>query len=370
MSDLQAYLAAKYMTGAKADAILERSGSSSTSLEKRKKKKRKVEPESILSSSRGEASTSYGHAGTGGGLIIDDDDGMEWARKWNEEDDEDGRPVVEQQKGQFKAKASTASSWSTIREAAFDEPAYVRTPSPEPVDEEPVVVGSVVQDAAPPPSASRGGLQSAASLRAEQARRDLDLAAKKKQADAELEARRRELRERGETLDEDIQGDDDHTATVYRDASGRKIDLKLAKAEKAKQKREELEKEIKKMEWGKGLVQRGEKEQRQKEREKMANLPMARYADDEDMNVEMKDRDRWNDPAANFLTKKKKDRSTGPKYPKYTGPMPAPNRFGILPGYRWDGVDRSNGFEATYMQKINARKMRTAEAHAYSTQDM
>ncbi|SGY16200.1 BQ5605_C012g06801 [Microbotryum silenes-dioicae] len=368
MSDLQAYLAAKYMTGAKADAILECSGSSS---EKRKKKKRKVEAESTASS-RGQTSTSYGQTqGRGGGLIVDDDDGMEWARKKNDDDQEDGRPVVEQQKAQFKAKASTASSWSTIREAAFDEPAYVRTPSPEPVDEEPVVVGSVVQDAAPPPPPpSKGGLQSAASLRAEQARRDVELAAQKKQADAELEARKRELRERGETLDEDVQGDDDHTATVYRDSSGRKIDLKLAKAEKAKQKREELEKEIKKMEWGKGLVQRGEKEQRQKEREKMANLPMARYADDEDMNEEMKDRERWNDPAANFLTKKKKDRSTGPKYPKYTGPIPAPNRFGIPPGYRWDGVDRSNGFEASYMQKINSRKIRSAEAHAYSTEDM
>ncbi|SDA06015.1 BZ3501_MvSof-1269-A2-R1_C54g00298 [Microbotryum saponariae] len=325
MSDLQAYLAARYMTGAKADAILERSGSPS---EKRKKKKRKVESESIASSG-GEASTS----------------------KKNDDDEDDGRPVVEPQKGQFKAKASTASSWSTIREAAFDEPAYVRTPSPEPVDEEPVVVGSVVQDAAPPPPPpSKGGLQSAASLRAEQARRDVELAAQKKQADAELEARKRELRERGETLDEDI-------------------DLKLAKAEKAKQKREELEKEIRKMEWGKGLVQRGEKEQRQKEREKMANLPMARYADDEDMNEEMKDRERWNDPAANFLTKKKKDISTGPKYPKYTGPMPAPNRFGIPPaigGMEWT----DNGFEATYMQKINSRKMRSAEAHAYSTEDM
>ncbi|GAA6002459.1 hypothetical protein JCM10207_001133 [Rhodosporidiobolus poonsookiae] len=339
MADLQAYLAAKYMSGAKADAILDRSGNEDG---KRRKKKRKVD-------AGGAAPVA---SGSGGGLVIADDDGMGWGRKDDEE--EEYKPVVEERRGQFKAKAK-ADSWATIRDA---DPSLRRTPTPEPEDEAPYVVSTTVE------AAPRGGLQSAADLRLEQERKAAEQERKRLKAQREEERRVREAAERGEDLD-------DPNATVYRDASGRRIDVKLAKAEKAKAERDRMEKEMAKMEWGKGLVQKEDKEKAKREAEALKNKGMARYADDKDMNEEMKEIERWNDPAAAFLTKKKeKKKSSGPKFPTYQGPTPAPNRFGIPPGYRWDGVDRGNGFEARMMQKRNSRSMFSAAAHAFSTEDM
>ncbi|KAI0051345.1 hypothetical protein FA95DRAFT_315622 [Auriscalpium vulgare] len=307
MSTMKAYLAEKYMSGPKADAILARAAP-------KKKKKRK-----------GDTLAPSGSANSG--FQINDDDGG-WVAEEVPEDDA-AEAVVASDRAFKKRRLEGGSGWTNVRQA---------TPPPA-ADEQPVVA-DVTTDVAP----FTGGL-----LTSKQLRKHLPTAqvAPEAQEDDEVARAAQE--------------------TVYRDATGRKIDMKAEKAEAARKKREREERDAQKMEWGKGLVQRDEAEERRKQEEKMRTRAFARHADDEDLNREQKDKDRWNDPAAAFLAKK---RNKGPRKPEYNGPTPAPNRFGIKPGYRWDGVDRGNGFEKKYFQRMNERKRVGQESHSWSVEDM
>ena len=152
------------------------------------------------------------------------------------------------------------------------------------------------------------------------------------------------------------------------------------KASQAKKK----EKEAKKMEWGKGLVQRDEANAQRKHLESIKGTDWRRTRDDEELNARQKEKEIWNDPAAAFLTVcsmascfidhantfLQKKKSKGPRRPEYKGPPPPPNRFGIKPGYRWDGVDRSNGFEKKLFQKQNERRLNQQAAHNWGVEDM
>jgi pre-mRNA-splicing factor CWC26 len=123
------------------------------------------------------------------------------------------------------------------------------------------------------------------------------------------------------------------------------------------------------MEWGKGLVQKREYEEKIKNALHEFDKPLARYANDQDLDGLLKNQEREEDPMLEYI-KSQSTNDTTKLRKQYKGPQPPPNRYNILPGYRWDGVDRSNGFEKKYYESIKAKKTRADEAYKWSVEDM
>ena len=172
-------------------------------------------------------------------------------------------------------------------------------------------------------------------------------------ADVAAQLARRKAEERGRYAEAGDEASGKNQETIYRDASGRIINIAMQRAEMRQKAEQEAAKVQAQVEAQKGDVQRKEREQRKEQLEQAKFMPVARYADDEQLNDELKERGRWNDPAAGFLSKKREGKSVTGK-PLYQGPA-APNRYGIRPGHRWDGVDRSNGFEKEWFAARNKR---------------
>ena len=69
----------------------------------------------------------------------------------------------------------------------------------------------------------------------------------------------------------------------------------------------------------------------------------------------MKNDLKFADPAEDFdyIKQSKKSTASSPMGRKLYEKVSSENRFSITPGYRWDGVDRSNGFEKKWFAKSN-----------------
>ncbi|KAG5984072.1 hypothetical protein E4U55_006104 [Claviceps digitariae] len=171
---------------------------------------------------------------------------------------------------------------------------------------------------------------------------------------AQLERRNREEREQFELHKLSAK----EKETVYRDATGRRVDLSLKRAEAKKIAADVEIREKQAKQALRGKLQLEEAKQRTEQLQDAKFLPFARTADDENLNKELKDRDRWNDPLLQFGGGKNQDevkgRKGGGKKPLFPGAAP-PNRYGIKPGYRWDGVDRGIGFETERFRAMNRR---------------
>jgi len=211
-------------------------------------------------------------------------------------------------------------------------------------EDAPAVVVPSTEDAAPRMSSgAKAGLQTAADTAAIVAAEEREAVAVKKRRGG----KRQEPEEE----------------TIYRDAAGRRIDISMKRAEVRAAEEERRRAEKKEREDAMGAVQLRQREERKKELDEAKFLTVARGADDEDMNEELKAQSRWGDPMAGYMAEKRAEEGVGPerdggmttttttttKRRVYAGAAP-PNRYGIPPGWRWDGVDRGNGFEKEWFQ--------------------
>ncbi|XP_078481246.1 uncharacterized protein LOC100184101 isoform X2 [Ciona intestinalis] len=159
---------------------------------------------------------------------------------------------------------------------------------------------------------------------------------------------------------------------VYREkGTGKRIDKEKEQKEKDEKAEKRRQKEEKYSRWGGGVKQAELKATAVADTIHESNKPLARYNDDEDLETMRRAEMRAEDPMAEyFARKKKKESGNKPDLPKYRGPAPAPNRFNIMPGYRWDGLDRSNGFEKKYYENISNKQALKDEFYKWSVGDM
>ncbi|KAJ1849958.1 Pre-mRNA-splicing factor cwc26 [Coemansia sp. RSA 2708] len=204
---------------------------------------------------------------------------------------------------------------------------------------------AAAKDRSPSPVARRYGLQTAEAVKEDSDR-----------------ARERYMRKLRETSSE-ISGRG--AKTVYRDPKTGKV-IDIEQVEREKQEKTQRHEQLRQMhtEWNKGLVQQ---RQRHEEQQMIENVRQSGSVDfDSQREAEQRARQHWNDPALKFLQAKKSEKTV---YPEYKGYAP-PNRFNIRPGYRWDGVDRSNGFEQEMFKNQASASAQRAEAYSYSVADM
>lgn len=368
MPDLNSYLAAHYLT---ADP---------KPTKKRKRKTPKL--------------------GATGGLLIADDDEPGWKNPKGSEDDDDDAELQTTVAGtSAEFRRAKKSAWKTVGETAaaaskrkgggggddddasaadaiLASAAAETAAAAADADEAPAVADGDGEGDVRMSDGTFAGLQSAKAISAQLAKRREEEMAELEEMEREKKAKRKKKKKKGAEDDED-----EEDQVVLRDATGRRVDVSMARAE-ARRAAAEAEEKARRDEEArkralKGDVQLEEARMRREQLGDAALKPLARGKDDEELNEEMKAARRWNDPMAQFLGdddmpaaagKPGRGGKSSSRRPVYKGAAP-PNRYGIRPGYRWDGVDRGNGFEAERFKALNRRERNKGLDYAWQTDE-
>ncbi|KAG8039030.1 hypothetical protein G9C98_003337 [Cotesia typhae] len=178
----------------------------------------------------------------------------------------------------------------------------------------------------------------------------------------ETEAHRQREKEMFNSLSAEVSGFGQ--AAVMRDRrTGKRRDLAAEELERLEKEKRQKEIDDKYAKWGRGLKQVDDRAEKLKQDLYEMSKPLARYADDADLDAHLRSiQHEFEDPLRQFA----KDKKPKPIYQNAS----MPNRFGIKPGHRWDGVDRSNGYEKKWFEAKNARAAIQEEAYKWSTSDM
>lgn len=292
------------------------------------------------------------------GLSIAEDGENDWTKAaGNSEDDDDGPTIAGGLSGGLNKPASKGK-WVTVGSAAPKDSdqaaadailadAQAESNARAAEDEDAPAIADETYEGPTMASGAMAGLQTADQVTAALKRKEK--AEKKAMQDAGLDPT-------GKAQE-----------TIYRDASGRVINVAMKRAEMRAKAEEEERKKEEELENRKGDVQRREKEARRQALQDAMVMGVARHADDEKMNAELRERERWNDPMAQLIASKKatsKSKSGKISAKSYQGAF-EPNRYGIRPGWRWDGVDRGNGFERKWFAARNKAKDRADLEYAW-----
>ncbi|KAJ7997504.1 hypothetical protein DPEC_G00229710 [Dallia pectoralis] len=185
--------------------------------------------------------------------------------------------------------------------------------------------------------------------------------------------REQEENRRREKINQPLEDASRNAETVFRDKSGKRRDIETEREEQRRKAGEKAEKDLKYAQWGKGVAQGQMQQQNVEDALKESQKPLARSRDDQDLDKMLREQEREGDPMLAMMRRKKErdNKLRGVKAkPCYKGPAPPPNRFNIPPGYRWDGVDRSNGFEQKRYSRMSDKKAVQDMAYKWSVEDM